>query len=109
IGLVVSITTLPARCGASSPTRLSAAAPLTARTTTSPHFAASTNVPIDASPLARFVHASSLAGPREPRLAGRPCLRNPLAGGSPTTPEPRIAIFFIAPTVHRWEATNLVP
>ena len=69
IGFVESITTLPARFATPHWSSASSAAPpLTESTTMSAHFAASANVPVDASPFAPVFHAASLPGSRDARI-----------------------------------------
>src|SRR5437763_15536809 len=62
IGFVVSSTTLPFSPSPQSDRASSAAAPLTASTSTSPNCAASANVPVDALAPAPFFQSASFAG-----------------------------------------------
>src|SRR5687768_13149704 len=95
IGLVVSITVLPARfSGPQRSTTASAARPLTASVTRSPNWAASANEPTAARSPAVWRQAASLAGEREPRITSKPWARKPFASTSPTTPDPRTATRF---------------
>ena len=93
IGLVTSMTGLPAKFAA--PARRStsvAAVPLTASTTSSPNFAASAKLPMR--PSGCFtIHSASLAGVRVPIVTSWPCLRKPPASAFATSPDPRIPIF----------------
>ena len=100
IGFVTSITVFPARASAPARSMTDAAAdPFTARTTNSPLLAASAKLPTEAFAPAFAIQASSFLGSRVPRTTSCPRERNPSARVSPTTPEPRTAIVFMASSV----------
>src|SRR5438132_1464405 len=73
----------------------SAAVPWTARSKTSPSFAASAKVPVDAllPAFCRHATSSALFGLREPIFTSWPRPANPVPNARPTSPLPRIPIF----------------
>jgi hypothetical protein len=80
IGLVVSMTTLPASVsGPASRTTFSAAVPFTASTTMSPNRAASWTAPTLAREPAFAAHSLSLPASRLPTIVSKPCFTKPLA------------------------------
>ena len=100
MGLVTSITVLPARLAAPALSKaLEAAVPLTASTTTSPNLAASATLPIFAFGLA-LAKSASFPASRVPTDTSWPCFRKPAANVFATSPDPMIPIFiFVTPWV----------
>src|ERR1017187_9601744 len=99
IGLVVSITVLPARlAGRASAMASSAARPSVVKTTSSPNCAVCSKVPARA-PESCPTHCrtSGLLGSREPSITVWPCSRKPAPSTLPTFPEPKIPIFIVSP------------
>src|SRR5262249_39956521 len=92
-GLDASITGLPDRFSLPAARIASAATlPLTANTTSSPNFAASTKLPIRALEFA-FDQSASFVGVRVPTQTLCPCFRKPAARAFATSPDPSIPTF----------------